>query len=246
MAKKTAPKFQRKPRVRKKVPKHIPRKAREDSWMASGFDISMQSIAGAAVAYDAVLKKMKGPAFVICRWERGDHYFERLKEAVNARNFITDLQAELKIMVEPDNVFIAQEEPWPSGRKLMGNSSSLKQQAEISGAFLGGLLKAGFTEIFQIPNWQWRQIVADGLGITIHWTKYGKGVEGKMRSKEWALLDHQWPNEIPDWTDLINSKDGLKPRPDGSKARAVQPDDRYDALAVMTWMHREVVKGLRN
>jgi hypothetical protein len=233
--------------------------------MISGWDVSMNSIAGAAVAWNSTLREWKGPEFIVVRWDKDDHYFDRISEANQVRDLMWELQAQLKVSPELENNFIAQEEPWPMG--LVGRvskqmSQTLKQQAEISGAFLAGLVKHGFQNVFQINNVQWRQIVAKDLGITIHHTKWNPkdaalAAEfqcrpdkiGKFRAKQWALGQmgnpHMWdeggtfPNEIPEWPDLIERKSGLIPRPEDSKARAVQPDDRYDALAVMEWMREE-------
>ena len=218
----------------------------------------MNSIAGAAIAWDSVLQKWKGPEFLIVRWGKDDHYYDRISQAVLGHNFIWELQSQLKLTnCEPENVFIAQEEPWPmgmAGRVGKFQSKSLKQQAEISGAFLAGLLKYNFRNIFQINNVQWRQIVADDLAITIHHSKWsprdGKLAAelncrpdkvGKFRAKQWALghSGYTWLNEIPEWPDLIDRKGGLIPRPEDSKARAVQPDDRYDSLAILEWMRQE-------
>jgi len=243
---KPIPKLRRKPGVRKK------RKKISDlaSVQIVGFDISLSSVAAASIAYHKTLRAWKGPEFLMVRWNKDDHYFDRITEVGQGQNFIWELQAALGITVEPEHVFIAQEEPWPPGRNIVrGGSQSLKQQAEISGAFLSGLLKSGFKNIFQIGAWQWKQIVAEDLGITIHHSKYGKGVEGKMRSKEWALScqgygwQHTYPNEIPEWPDLISRGGAMMPRPEGSKAKAVQPDDRYDALAIMEWMVQERNRG---
>jgi len=235
---------------KKKEPKS--HKEHDHGWMVCGFDTSMSSIAGAAFAYDAVLRKFKGPVFKTVRWNYPqDDYFARLKSAVKAREIVQDFQGLLTVNMEPDEIFIAQEEPWPMGVSISKTSGFLKQQAEISGAFLGGLVHWGYTNVAQINNTRWRQMVANDLGITIHHTKW-KSPElalkyncrpadsGKFRSKEWALDYwnresqelHVFPNEIPDLPDIIERKDGKMPRPEGSTAKAVQPEDIYDALAV--------------
>jgi hypothetical protein len=227
--------------------------------LISGFDVSMMSMAGAAIAWDATLNRWLGPAFVIRRWNKDDHYFDRISEAVKSHDLIWDLISELKLgSAEMENVFIAQEEPWPMGMAGKMQSQTLKQQAEISGAFLGGLLRYGYTNIYQIHNTWWRGIIADDLGITIHHSKWKdpKLAErfnckpndtGKFRAKQWALMlnaitDGGW-QEVPDWPDLIRTKEGLVPRPETSKAKSGQPDDRYDALAMMKWMRIEWEQG---
>lgn len=208
--------------------------------MAVGIDVSMSSVAGFAVAWDYTLREFLGPVSVMKRWEKNTHYFERIEDCSRAHNFIHDLQVELKLVAELDEVYIAVEEPWPVGIIGRMESSWLKQQAEISGAFLAGLLRYGYKNVFQINNNFWRGIVADDLGITIHYSKWDK-----WKPKEWAARGYTRQDgeviEIPDWPDLINhSKKGKIPRPENSKAKAVQPDDRYDALGVMAWMEKQI------
>jgi hypothetical protein len=65
---------------------------------------------------------------------------------------------------------------------------------------------------------------------------------GKFRAKAWAL--GTYGRDVPDWPEIIESSKGKIPRPEDSKAKAVQCDDRYDALAVMVWMEREWQRGL--
>jgi hypothetical protein len=250
MAKKSRPKAKHK----KYQPK--PRELRSRGWAVCGFDISMSSIAGAAIGYDATLQKFVGPKFVYVRWEKDDEYFDRLSEASHAELWIGGLVEELGLLLDLKEIFIAQEEPWPVGMAMRGGVSSwLKQQAEISGAFLGGAARWGYTNIAQMNSIQWRKTVATDLGITTHHSKWRSPElaaryncapkdSGKFRSKDWALgyFDGDdctnedignFTEEIPDWPDIIHSKDGNKPRPEGSVAKAIQPDDRYDALAVM-------------
>lgn len=184
--------------------------------------------------------------------EREDQYLDRLGEAAKGHDLIHALQNQLGLLLNADEIYIAQEEPVPMGMFNKGVSAFLKQQCEVSGAFLGGLMRYGYQNIFQINSTQWRQMIAADLGITIHHSKWKSpklaaqyncrpSDSGKFRSKEWALaLNHgligwQFPytNEIPDWPDIIeSSKEGKIPRPEGSKAKAVQPSDQYDALAI--------------
>jgi hypothetical protein len=222
----------------------------------------MSSIAGAGIGYDETMKRFVGPKFMYLRWEKEDEYFDRLKEANHGELWVDSILAELGLIVNMDEIFIAQEEPWPVGMATRGGASSyLKQQAEISGAFLGGLVRWGYTNITQMNSVRWRKMIADDLGITTHHSKW-KSPElalqyncapkdsGKFRAKQWAVEDQgnvPWSgvfeNEIPDWPDIIHSKDGNKPRPEGSVAKAIQPDDRYDALAVM-WTHYQELQEL--
>ena len=257
--KKNRSKFSAKSSVRvKPVKKSEARKLRSEidkpkdyGFMVVGFDLSLSSIAAAAIAYDAVLKKYKGPVFFMQRWSKEDHYFDRLKFVAKGQDVIFALMGELKLGNMPLNkIYIAQEEPFPTHGQFMqrGNSNSLKQQAEMSGAFLGGMLRYGYENISQIGNHTWRQVVAHDLGITIHHSKWKDPAlcdvfncrpadTGKFRAKQWALTEECSPfpvDKIPDWPDIIeSSKLGKIPRPEGSVAKAVQPDDRYDALAIM-------------
>ena len=261
------PKLKHRAGVRKKVGKkkqsQTLKRAVENSWMVVGFDQSASSIAGAAIAYDHVLRKMKGPEFMMVRWQKDDHYFNRLAEAGKSHEFILDLQSKLGVIMPLERVWIAQEEPFPPGGGFTGKgiSNSLKQQAEISGALLSGFLRYGFNNLWQIGNYQWRGLVADELGITIHHTKWNNPTvipppsdwsfnpksTGKFRAKQWAFshsgkLDGLAGIEIPEWPDIIESgKLGKIPRPEKSKARAVQSDDRYEALAIMEFLHRDLL-----
>ena len=241
------------PRKKHALPK--PREIRSRGWAVVGFDTSMSSLAGAAIGYDATMKKMVGPNFTMLRWEKDDDYFARLKEACNSHELVGGLIADMGMILELDEIYIAQEEPWPLGMSRGGMSSYMKQQAEISGAFLGGLIRWGYTNIMQMNSIHWRQMIAADLGITTHHSKW-KSPElalahncapkdsGKFRAKQWALTQSPvYDGEIPDWPDIIGGKDGKQPRPETSKAKAVQPDDRYDALAVM-WTHYKELQQL--
>jgi len=240
--------------VRKKHPKRqlLFKDTEPDrGWMVAGFDVSLSVVAGAAVAWDEVLKKFKGPAFIEKRWTKEDHYFERLKVAGMAHEFILDLQAALSISISSKNVFIAEEEPWPFGLIKGGDSGWLKQQAEMSGAFLGGLVRYGFQNVSQMNTIRWRQMVANDLGITTHVSKWkdpklcmvyncAPANVGKFRTKQWALAysenGNYWIEPVPNWADIIKGNSGNIPRPKNSRAKAHQPDDRYDALAIC-WTH---------
>ena len=247
--------------VKKKAKKRI--SISKDSWLCCGFDVSMSSIAGAAIGYDGTLRKMVGPVTTIKRWTKEDDYYKRMVEASKAADFIHDLQRQLKTVVESECIYIAIEEPWAFGQVKSGFSNALKQQAQISGSFMGGLLRYGYLNLFEINNQSWRKLVADDLSeflgedITTHYTKWkdpklckrfhtAPTNTGKFRAKQW-VEDIKNPRDgwnIPDFTDLIStSKDGLIPRPDTSKAMAVQSDDRYEALPMMEWMVREMKRG---
>lgn len=240
----------------------------KESWMVVGVDTSFSSLAYAAVGWDATLKQMRGPEFLMNRWTKDDHYYDRLVEAANSHKHILELQAQLKMTLGVDQVFIAQEEPVPLRQAMQG--SWTKQQIEISGAFLGGLLRYGFQHVSQIGSIQWRKMVADELTfwgmakggeITTHHTKW-KNAElalyynakpddsGKFRAQEWAegvlapwMASRFKPGVIPDFAPIIKTKDGKQPRPADSHAKAEQSDDRYEALAVMMHELREILRN---
>jgi hypothetical protein len=243
--------------VQKSSPKklHVPEK-KPKGWMIAGFDTSMSSLAGAAIGYDRILNRNIGPGFVMRRWSKDDHYYDRLKMSAKAHELVGDLQAELGISLEPEQIWIAQEEPWPMGMSKGGLSAFIKQQAEISGAFLGGLLRYGYNNLAQMNSIRWRQMIAQELEITTHHSKWRSPElakrfnckptdSGKFRSKQWAMMNQTALGggvEIPDWPDIIESSHGKIPRPEDSRAKAVQPDDRYDALAIM-WTHYEELRA---
>ncbi len=206
--------------------------------VAVGVDISTYSISMAGTAYLANGKKRTGRA-ISHRWEKDDDYFLRLKEVANAHNFVHDLLTALRVDAEVGDLCFAVEEAVSFGHIQRGMSNSIKQQLQISGSFLGGLLRYGYKNIYEIQANSWRKVVADDLGITIHHTKWGKGAEGKYRVQEWVEKFHpKWDGH---WPDMISTtKRGLIPRPETSRAKGVQPDDRYAALAIMQWMDNQL------
>lgn len=236
------------------------------SWVVIGFDTSMSSLAGAALGYDDVLKKFQGPSFTMTRWSKLDHYYDRLEKCARAHTVVLDLLSGLRMVVPLDRIFIAVEEPWPYRMARGGHSAFLKQQAEISGAFLGGLLRYGYREVYQIGSDKWRGVIRDqliedgkeGPSFTTHHTKWNSPKlasqynatlkdSGKFRAVQWAkdVYEPGWYQTtgvpIPAWPDIIEStKLGKIPRPENSKAKSVQPDDRYDALAMCEWMRLEL------
>ena len=222
--------------VKKKKPKR-----RVESWACLGFDCSLSSVAVAGVGYSATLDQFTGPVFSSERFTKDTHYYDRLKFAVRSADQIWDLSAQLKLpSMELDRIFIAIEEPFPLGmvgslvnRRGKFQSGWVKQQSQMTGALIAGLVSHGFVSVYEINNSQWRKVVADQLGITTHHTKWTKD-----KPKEWALANF---NGVPDLPDLIqHSKLGLTPRPEGSRAKAVQPEDIYDALGICMWMVREM------
>lgn len=211
-------------------------KARDKSWAALGVDTSMTACSVAGMGHDALLDKIVGPFYAEIRWQPDDHYYKRLAEASDGQKLVWDVLAKL-YAIPSDRVHIAIEEPWYFGATKRGQSSWLKQQAEIAGAFKGGLVKAGFWNIYEINNSQWRKVLRQE-GVEVQ-----KGPAGKFDVKAWAIQAFG----LPDLPDLVRSKSGAKiPRPEsgfGAKAKAVQPNDIYDAAACCGWMLNEIDKG---
>jgi hypothetical protein len=198
------------------------------SWACLGLDVSMTSISVACEAYDSVLDKLLGPVTKSVRWERNVHYYERMVAASKAHNLILDAVTETGVVqMAADKVFIGIEEPWPMGIVKRAASGWLKQQAQIQGAVLGSLLRYGWQNIYEVNNQAWKNIVRADLEK--------KGID-KFDVKTWALALYEG---LPDLPDLIESSKGLIPRPAKSKAKAKQPDDIYDAVAIMSWLEAE-------
>lgn len=255
-------KFQSKSSVRGKPrKKHRPLAAIPEEiskgWMVAGFDLSLSSIAGAAIAYDARTKRFKGPAFVAEFWTPDDDYFDRLFRVGMGHEFVLDLCAELSVVLPYKDIVISVEEPFPAhgGFTKRGITNTLKQQAELSGAFLASLLRWKFPNVMQVSNQHWRSHIAQeisaetGEDVTTYPKKWQSGKlanrfnckpadSGKFRAQQWAQdifepwIAQQGGKEIPNFPPMIKDKHGKKPRPDDSKAKAFQPDDRFDALAI--------------
>lgn len=238
------------------IPGHVFKKDPDKGWMVVGFDTSLSALSASAIAYDAILGKFKGPVFRTLRWDTSIPYFERIKDASKSHELVLDLLGQLKLTLSNEEIWIAQEEPWPMGMPMGKSSGHLKQQAEISGAFLAGLVRWGYPNIAQLNTTHWRMMVAADLGITIHYTKWRSPElalkynclpkdSGKFRSKQWArsFPRENFPNAVPDLPDIIKTKAGNTPRPEGSKAKAIQPADEYDALAIAWTFYLELVKS---
>lgn len=234
--KKKSPKFSQKRRVSKKGGRRWSRV----QWVCVGIDTSYYGISMGGIAKTEDGKIRTGA--VSRRWTRETHYFDRLAEASKSHEIMQELFATMKIEVNLDEVFIAQEEPAAISHMQKGASQVIKQQLEISGALLGGLLRWGWKNIWQIQAQQWQKYVATDLGITTHHTKWNPTKkEGKFRAKEWIEKFH--PTWDGHWPDIIsNSKLGMIPRPDSSTAKGIQSDDRYEALAMANFMRKELKK----
>lgn len=248
---KTGQKLVTKPVSKKKAKQATPRQRVE--WVAIGIDTSTYSISGAAIAKQH--GKISDVRTLVIRWQKGTDYFDRMSAAARGADFIHALLGPI-VGAECHEVFIAMEEPVSFGHLQRSASQSVKQQIQINGSFMGSLLKWGWQNIYEIQANQWRKIVADDLGITTHKSKYAsaeylpfpddyvmlKGAEGKFRSKQWVEQFHpEWDGK---WPDLItHGQQGVIPKPEDSKAKSLQPDDRYDALPIMEWMVREIERA---
>jgi len=209
-------------------------------WVCVGIDSSYYSISigGIAKTKDGKIRA----AAVAKRWTKDDHYFKRLEDAAMVHHLMMELFQIMKVEPQLDEVFIVHEEPAAISHIQKGASGVVKQQIEIGGAMLGGLLRWGWKEIWQIPATKWQAVIAKDLGITAHHSKWNPTKkEGKFRAKEWVEKFHpKWDGH---WPDIIrHSKLGMIPRPDTSKARGEQSDDRYEALAIAYFMRMELKK----
>lgn len=225
MARKTAKDLRPQSKLRND---HVARK----SWATIGIDTSLSSVAMVGVGYDAKLDKKVGPEHRTLRWDVEVEYLDRLHGAVRVHEMVQSILAVLWV-IEPDRVWIAQEEPFPFGMASRGKFKSewIKQQCEVSGAVLGSLMRAGYVNIHQINNAQWKKVVRQD-GFTIRAMNDG----GKWDVKEWAVKAYG----LPDLPDLVIGPGNVKiPRPasgKGANAKAVQPEDIYDAAACCAWM----------
>lgn len=227
-------------------------------WVAVGIDVSFSSISVAGMARLQNGKVRRARALTV-RWERSTDYYTRMIGAAKGHEILFDVFKRLKVMPELDQVHIAIEEAVSIGQlqrmgKLAGAGQVTKQQLQISGALMGGLLRWGWQNIYEIQAQQWQKIVADDLEISTHYSKWGnveylslpthfppvaKKSVGKYRAWQWVEQFHpKWDGK---WPDMIgHSKRGLIHRPEKSHAQGVQSDDRYEALGIMEWMRREL------
>src|SRR5699024_5862956 len=131
--------------LKKPVPGKVAKKKRPGDkwrsveWVAVGADVSMStiSVAGLARIHGGGLRH---GAFSI-RWAKDDDYFKRMKEAAKAHEAIQELFRVMKVMPELNDVYIAVEEAVSFGHLQRAQSAHVKQQIQISGAFIGGLLR---------------------------------------------------------------------------------------------------------
>lgn len=205
------------------------------SWAAVGVDTSLTSIAVTGVAYDAVLMRKLSIQWASTRWYPDDDYFLRLGQAADGYNLVLDVLRKLWV-IKPDRVYVALEEPWYYSSAKFRQSQWLKQLAEIAGAFKGGLVRYGFPNLYEINNSQWKAVLRR-QGAKIE--SQSKDPRMKWRVKSWA----QERYGLPDFPDLVEVAGAKIPRPTqgrGANAKAAQPDDVYDAAAIMAWMEEHV------
>lgn len=210
-------------------------------WVCVGIDTSLYGISVGGIAKTKDGKIRVGA--VARRWDRNVDYWDKMKSAAMSHEVLHDLFAEMKLECNLDEVYIVIEESAAIGHLQRGASKALKQQIEIGGAVIGGILRWGWVNLWQIQAQQWQKPVAEDLGITTHHTKWNPTKkEGKFRAKEWIEKFHpKWDGH---WPDIIkHSKLGNIPRPDDSKARGFQSDDRYEALAMAHFQRLELKKG---
>jgi hypothetical protein len=215
-------------KVQKRTPKVVKRTPKKVSNLVIGVDLSFHTVALAACGYDAVMRRVIGPSFLRLTSTPSTPYFEKMGAVTRPEELFFALQRALGSgTVELRNIHICIEEPFPMGliHAKKFQSSVLKQQCQISGAFLGGLLRYGYINIEEVNNSTWRKPIADSEGISL------RDLD-KWAVKEWALK--AFPG-IPVLPDLIRRSEGLIPRPENSKAKAVQPDDVYDAIGIMAY-----------
>lgn len=231
---KNSAKFPQKASARKKVGKR--RAWSRVKTVAIGVDISLYSIsvAGGAALPDG---KFRVGTYKLA-WEKDDDYLLRMKQAAKAHDVFHNLFENMKIECDLHQVFVAVEEAVSFGHIQRHAGQTIKQQIQMSGAFIGGVLRYGWPHLYEIQANQWRKMVADDLGITIHHTKWNPDKHiGKYRAQQWVEKFHpKWDGH---WPDMIRTtKRGLIPRPESSKAKGEQSDDRYEALAIMEFMRR--------
>lgn len=246
-------------------------KWRSVEYVAVGADVSMStiSLAGLAKTKDGKLRH----GAVSIRWDKDYDYFRRMKEAAKAHDAMLELFKALKVMPELTDVYIAAEEPVPIGffqRASKGQASGqagayLKQQVQISGSFLGGLLRWGWEQIYEIQANQWRKLVADdlaehhGIDFTTYKPKWASEIVlplnlpseikvkgdsvGKYRAQQWMRTLHsKWDKG---WEDIVGTSKGQRLRGD-SKAQGLQCNDIYEAFAMAEFMRREIKRGSPN
>lgn len=211
------------------------------SWCVVGLDTSLTSIAAMALGFDAITGKFNVTHDEI-RWTPETDYFQRLGDAARCHEMVLDLLRSLWTL-DLEHVYIALEEPFPLG--MLGRVANFqagfaKQQAEVSGAVKGALVRYGFKNLTEMNNATWhkalRQDGAQFASVPRKGTQTEKNavkIANKFVVRDWAIERYS----LPLLPDLVKAKNGAKiPRPEsgyGAKAQAIQASDVYDACAVM-------------
>jgi len=210
-------------------------------WGCVGIDTSTYAISASVIVKTKDGKIRAGSHGI--RWTKETEFFKRMAIASRSADFMQDLFATVKIMPELNEIYIGMEEPAAISHVSKGQSQYVMQQMLMGGAILGGILKWGWTQTWLIPAKSWQAHIAPDLGITTHHTKWNPTKkEGKFRAKEWVQQFH--PKWDGSWPDIIpHSTKGQIPRPEGSKARGTQSDDRYETLAMADYMRAELKSG---
>lgn len=204
--------------------------AQKGSWAAVGIDTSMSSLAVAAIGFDGMSGQVKGPATKVLRWTSENEYLDRLAMAAKSHELVLDV-LHLLWVIDSSKVYVAVEEPFPLGMVKKMQSGWIKQQAQVSGAVLGSLMRYGYRNLFEVNNSTWKKSINDDVGLAL---------KTKWDVKDWAIAYY----DMPDLPDLVKAKTGGKiPRPEsgfGANAKAEQPDDIYDAVGIMHYMRTEM------
>ena len=215
------------------------------SYAVVGIDSSLTSIAAVAWGYDAKIGKHKVEHGEI-RWMPEVDYFARMRDAAKAHELVLDLLHKMWT-VDLENVYIAMEEAVHYGAIQRGIAAFAKQQMEVAGALKGSLARYGFPNMEEVNNSSWHKTLRQE-GIQFAAIPRGtRGVERERIKLENKYLVKEFAIEfygLPDLPDLVASKSGAKiPRPEsgfGAKAKAVQPNDIFDAAAVLHYHRREL------
>lgn len=213
--------------MRTKPKKAFKKKPAKPAVTAIGIDISPACMAGCIKVYDPTLNRLYGPGWHIKRWPKGTPEIQKLGEVAKGHDFLFELMGTIPYGIIRDftTIHLAIENVPP---KAM-NAQRQAQQLQIIGAFVGGLARYGYQNIHLVTPRAWQAYISADFDMKANkdWTKW--------HVKNWCIEVY----DAPKWKDLIyNSKLGLIPKPKGSKAMPVQPDDRYDACGIMeyAWM----------
>lgn len=203
--------------------KSVPNPGKYKGMAAIGFDLSLYSLTGCIKVDDRILGRVPDPSWISHRWEKGFPHNEKLKQLSKAHEFVLDLLYLSGAMIEHEHIYIGIEQ-FPISKFSKGNR--VREQCELIGSFMGGLLRYGYPNVTFVNPKSWQSLVAADLDKKLNELD-------KWDVKEWAIEVY----DAPAWRDLTyHAKRGLIPRPKGSKAQSVQPDDRFDSTGVMEYV----------